>query len=223
MEQSEGLIAGLVALFFFGSLLAFLVGYIVLQRKRMGNLRDLAESMEFSFEPRGDAAFLKSLQHFYLFSQGHSRKIRNLMQGQMEGIAVTVFDYVYNPLGKKGVRQQTVVLLESSDLQLPAFSLRPEGVVHRLGRLVGYQDIDLEAYPTFSKQYVVQGEDEEQVRSILSADVIAHYEALEGMSTEGAESQLVYYRASKRAPVEGVEPLMAEGLQAARILKRQAR
>lgn len=220
MEQSESLIAGLVALFFFGSLLALIVGYIVLQRKRMGNLRALAESMGFSFEPGGDAAFLKSLQHFHLFSQGHSRKIRNLMQGQVEEIDVAVFDYAYNPFGKKRVQQQTVALLESGDLQLPAFSLRPEGMLHRLGRLVGYQDIDLEAYPIFSRQYVVQGEDEGQVRSILSAEVIAHYEALEGMSTEGAGNQLVYYRASKRAPVEGVEQLMEEGLQAAKMLRR---
>lgn len=220
MELSERLVPSLVALFFFGSLLALIVGYIVLQRKRTGNLRALAESMGFSFEPRGDAAFLKSLQHFHLFSQGHSRKIRNLVQGQVEGIDVAVFDYTYNPFGKKRVRHQTVVLLESGDLQLPAFSLRPEGVLHRLGRLVGYQDIDLEAYPTFSKQYVVQGEDEEQVRSVLSAEAVAHYEALERMSTEGAGNQLVYYRASKRAPVEGVEQLMEEGLQAAKMLRR---
>jgi hypothetical protein len=220
MDQSQNIYSAVIPLVFCVSLLALLVGYIYTQKKRVVNLRTTAEAMGFSFSTKGDASLLKNLQHFHLFSQGHSRKIRNLVQGKVDDVDVAVFDFIYNPMTRKGVSKQTVILLESDRLQLPPFALRPERLMHKVGSLLGYHDIDFDDYPTFSKRYILQGRDEEQVRSLFNSEVLWHYEELQGVSTEGAGRQLIYYRASRRTASEALQEFLEEGLRVYHLFRR---
>ena len=99
-------------------------------------------------------------------------------------------------------------------LDLPRFALRP-------GTVVGYQeDIDFSAHPRFSASYVLRGQDEKKVRDVFGAEVLAFFEAQDGVSTEGSGNQLIFYRFGKRIRPEDVHSFIEEGFQVFQLFKR---
>ena len=109
--------------------------------------------MGFEFSPAPGASILNRFPGFQLFSQGSSKTLKNVICGTASGLAVTIFDYSY-VTGSGKSRQtwsQTVITFEFDEPILPKFSLRPESVFDKIGKWFGYNDIDFESHPRFSK------------------------------------------------------------------------
>lgn len=194
------------------------VGFIIYlawrsERKRTEALRQTAQELGFQFTAddleHGTANRFASLR---LFSQGHSRKVANLLRGAGQNAEVSIFDYKYTVgSGKnKTTHRQTVVCFESPELDLPEFELRPEHLFHRIGGLFGYQDIDFGDYPEFSRKYLLRGTDEPAIRERFDAAVVERIERLDRAWIEGNRRQLVFYRQAKRARPEEIRPLLEE-------------
>ncbi|MEC9473853.1 MAG: hypothetical protein VX584_04130, partial [Actinomycetota bacterium] len=71
-------------------------------------------------------------------------------------------------------------MLDAEDLQLPTFVIRPENLFHKIGSTFGYQDIDFDAHPTFSKRYLLRGPDEEAIRNTFTDEFLSSYERHKG-------------------------------------------
>src|SRR5262245_6885444 len=82
-----------------------------LEKKRTEELRQVAVELEFDFYPKGDALLMRELGGFHLTSQGHSKRLYNLMRGQANKLEVDIFDYSYTVGAGKHQQtfQQTVV------------------------------------------------------------------------------------------------------------------
>ena len=100
-------------------------------------------------------------------------------------------------------------------MSLPYFSLRPEGLLHKVITALGYQDIDFVNRPVFSNQYLLRGTGEMAIRNTFSDELLAFYEANPGMSTDGGGNQLFIFRQSYRMPPHEVVAFVegAAGLQ----------
>ena len=88
-----------------------------LEKKRTEAMRSVAATMNFTFAEKPDNALRETLSHFHLFSQGHSKKIRNVLIGRAGEMDVRVFDYRYTTGGGKNSHtwRQTVMLCESAN------------------------------------------------------------------------------------------------------------
>ena len=141
--------------------------------------------------------------------------MRNYLRGRTRDLEVAVFDYSYVTGHGKHRRtwHQTVLAFEIDGAALPTFSLRPEGVFHKIGKWFGYRDIDFESHPRFSSSYLLRGEDEEAVRAVFPDHVLEHFEERPGVCAEGCGGRLVYYRSQTRIPPTDVRPLLEEGFQ----------
>jgi hypothetical protein len=148
----------------------------------------------------GDGA----IRAVHLGTWGHSRIIRNLSRAQRGDRQVTIFDYRYvTGSGRsRHVWDQTVVHVRSPRLRLPRFALRPEHLFHKIGGLFGYRDIDVESHPAFSSNYLLRGEHEFAIRAAFGPGVLDFYDRNHPCSTEGAESELFFWRTSRRVPPE---------------------
>ncbi|MGI9471696.1 MAG: hypothetical protein ACR2NZ_09210, partial [Rubripirellula sp.] len=104
-----------------------------------------------------------------------------------------------------------VMSFRSVNLDLPAFELRPESVFHRIGKVLGYQDIDFESHPEFSKRYLLRGQDEDAVRAMFTPELLSFFESQEKVSAEASGDLLVFYRAGKRLKPEMIRAFMEEG------------
>ena len=194
------------------------------EKKRTEAMKELAGSLKFSFSKKGDDSLLSSLNRFHLFSQGHLKRVSNVMKGYANDIHVTIMDYRYTIWAGKSSHtwKQTVILFQSSLLQLPAFALRPENLFHKIGAAFSYQDIDFDSHPTFSKQYLLQGAEDEAVRNTFSDDLLAYYEQRKDLSTEGDGDKLLFYRISKRLSPMDIRSFMEQGFALFSLVKTES-
>jgi hypothetical protein len=186
-----------------------------LDKQRREQMQAVAERMGFSFSPEGEAGLRERLGRFHLFSQGRSRKIRNVMRGEIHGVAVTLFDYQYTTGGGRHnhTHRRTVLLFETERLRLPFFTLRPQGLFHKLAAAFGYGDIDFEAHPVFSDVYSLKGSDESRIRDLFGEEALSYYERRNNLCTEGAGQQLVLYRGNGREEPGSMDGFLEQGLE----------
>ena len=185
------------------------------EKQRTADLQRVAEEMGFEFLPRDDNALLSELGGFDLFSRGRSRRVFNLLRGTIRRQPVSVFDYSYvTGSGKhRHTWRHSVACFQLDGASLPAFSLRPEGIFAKIGGMFGYQDIDFTHNPTFSKQYLLRGQDESAIRVLFRDDVLDFYAAQPGLSTEVNGNYLVFYRHASRVEPPAIRSFIEEGLR----------
>jgi hypothetical protein len=191
------------------------------EKKRTAALEQVAGDLSFTFDPEGSAILQSRLDHFELFSQGRSKKLTNLMGGETQDVAISIFDYQYTTGGGKNstTHKQTVVSIDSASLDLPSFQLRPEHFFHKIGKMFGYQDINFEEFPEFSKQYLLRSDQEAAVREIFSAELTSHLAALAKICSEGRGQEFIFYRAGKRPKPGEIQQLMADAFAVYSLLK----
>lgn len=183
--------------------------------KRMNALDRVATQMGFTFYTVDDGAFLQGLPQFHLFSQGSPGLLINLMRGVLGNVSTAVFDYQYStPSGKHSrTWHQTVVCLEVRGAQLPAFRLQPENTLHKIRSWFGFQDIDFPDRPAFSARYLLQGADEQAIRSQFSREVTDYFESTTNLHVEANGNHLLIYRQSVRVRPEWIRTFADEGVR----------
>ena len=107
-----------------------------------------------------------------------------------------VFDVTFDPskYGKRATRQeQTVALLLSNQLNLPAFMLCPSTCKHKLGSIFS-NSVNFPSHPAFSNQYLVSGNDVPNIRRVFNDSLLSYCESNPGLSIEAGGGQIFVYR-----------------------------
>ena len=182
---------------------------------RIDQIKKIANLLKLSFSDEGNQSIIKGLSEFHLFSQGSSKEITNMIHGNYRNHEFALFDYEYVVEGSESNSsyKQSVIWFHSENLCLPNFALRPENLFHKIGGVLGYQDIDFESHPKFSKTFLLRGNDEPKIRDIFKNEVLNFFESLEEISVEGGDNQLILYRHQLRLMPEELEQFMDEGFQ----------
>ena len=127
------------------------------QSTRREDLRLLASRLKMKYSPKDDWGTLSLLRDFKLFKIGSRKKIKHLMisGNDYADTRTCIFDYHYTiSTGKSShTYKQTVFFVQSKDLGLPQFYLRPEVFLDRVARLLGKEDIDFVSHEIFSDAY----------------------------------------------------------------------
>jgi hypothetical protein len=190
--------------------------------KRADEMARVAAELRLAFTPEGDETTMATHAGLHLFSHGRSKKARNLMRGSVRDSNVSIFDYQYTVGGGKNQHtyRQTVFSVQMEGRNLPAFSMRPENVFHKLGSMMGYQDIDFEGNPVFSKKYLLRGPDEAAIRSAFTSRVMTFLESESGLSVEADGRTLIVYRHSRSVKPEAVREFVETGMRIAGLFQR---
>ena len=199
-------------------IILFVISYKASKRAdklRIDQIKKIANLLKLSFSDEGNQSIIKGLSEFHLFSQGSSKKITNMIHGNYRNHEFALFDYEYVVKGKdsSSLYKQSVIWFHSENLRLPNFALRPENLFHKIGGVLGYQDIDFKSHPEFSKAFLLRGNDEPKIRDIFKNEVLNFFESLEEISVEGGDNQLILYRHQVRITPEELEQFMDEGFQ----------
>jgi hypothetical protein len=192
------------------------------EKERTQALQLAAGQLGWNFAASAPLNMIAGLERFALFNQGHSKQINNFMYGQASGIKAAVFDYVYvTGYGKhRQTHYQSVVYLEPGNLNIPHFSLRPEGLLTKLFTAFGYQDIDFGQRPEFSSQYILRGPDEQAIRRTFNDGLLSFYETYPGTCTDGGGNQLFVYRGGYRFQPQEIQSYVGLGLNVMNLFPR---
>jgi hypothetical protein len=188
-------------------------------KKRTEALTNLATTFGMQFTVAVPLGFVAGFGDLHLFTLGRNGTARNLMRGEIDGVAVGLFDYSYvTGHGKsRQTHRQTVVSLSLPSLALPSFNLRPENIFHKIGSALGFQDIDFPQAPNFSKQFLLRGAEESAIRAAFKPAALNWLEHHAGVSAEGRGKVLVYYRASQSLKPEEVRSFINDGRELAKL------
>ncbi|HSJ05545.1 MAG TPA: hypothetical protein VK936_02510 [Longimicrobiales bacterium] len=188
------------------------------RRGRAAALREHAAHRGWAY--RAEVAFdsLPDLKRFELFRPGRNRKLSNVMTSTPGSPRAVVFDYAYTTGGGNSQRRhhQTVFYTTRDDLSLPPFSLRPEHFLHRVAGAFGYQDIDIDGHPEFSRAFLLRGDDPAAVRSAFNHRVTAFLERRPRTCAAGVGRELLYWRPGRRVGTEELAGFVEEGHEIAR-------
>ena len=207
----------------FGGIIALVavVAYVAwrMDKKRTEALQNVAATFGLQFSVAPPLGFVAGFGDLHLFTLGRNGSAKNVMQGEIDGVTVGLFDYSYvTGSGKsRQTHRQTVVSLSLPSLALPGFSLRPENIFHKIGSALGFQDIDFPQAPVFSKLFLLRGAEENAIRMAFKPAVLNYLERHLGVSAEGRGKLLVYYRASRTLKPEEIRSFINEGRELAKL------
>ena len=179
-----------------------IIGGIVwgIDRWRTQIIQSVADEWGYEYYQNGRQRLPLAVSQSNLFSRGRNGRLRHLIQREQSEVTVSIGEYGYTTGSGKNKKRhrQTVVFIESPKLSLPQFLLLPENILHKIGKIFGFQDIDFSSHPTFSKRYLLQGQDESSIRSSFHEGVLDFFEGRkQRVCVEGAGSMLMYYYAGR--------------------------
>lgn len=185
----------------------------VYEKKRTEALELIAKNLGYSFSKSGRETTKSTHENFALFSKGHSRKLKNEIWGNNKDNKVSIFGYSYSQRNgeNSSTYKQTVLSIEDNKLNLPQFELEPENTFHKIGQVFGYQDIDFESFPIFSKKYLLRGCDEMRIRELFTPEVIKYFEKNQNLHIEAQGNTVIFYKPSKRCNPDEIKKFYQEG------------
>lgn len=174
-------------------------------RKRTEAFQEIARQLGFEYFARGDGGLAALTQRFDLMNRGRNRRFRNVMSRTADGKTVHLCDYQYTTGSGKNssTHHQSLAIIDSPDLNLPAFTLAPENFLHRFGQMLGMQDIDFDTAPEFSRKYVLRGANEPAIREFFTAERLEQFPEFGPINVAGDGSMLMVWF-SRRVKPDGI-------------------
>ncbi len=204
----------------FAGILALIIGWNIWFRRqeerRATAIETLASQLGLAFHAYGDQDLLTTLGHCSLLSHCREKTVKNVFQGRTDHVQYDVFDfqYVVGIGGNRRTYRRTMIAFHSKELRLPDFALRPEDLGDTITKAFGYQDINFESHPIFSKAFVLRGSEEARIRATFAPDVLSFFEQHTEVCVERCGDRLiVYYRDRVRLELDQFQPFIDLGFK----------
>lgn len=189
---------------------------------RHKQLQQVAAKLGMEYHAEDDYNLPSHLSDFRLFRKGSSKRAYHILRKQDELMAydIRIFDYRYLRYTGKSMRrhEQTVFFLHSTQLGLPEIWMQPETIFHKIGELVGMEDIDFLRHPKFSGQYRLTGDDEVFIRHHFTDEVLNYFTLEKGWSMEGVGYFLVLYKKDRVFSPEEIGRFYRQGMKIFKML-----
>ncbi|MDD4890954.1 MAG: hypothetical protein PHU85_13615 [Phycisphaerae bacterium] len=138
----------------------------------------------------------------HLFTRGHSRLASNMLHGQLDGLAVRVFDYQFETgSGRNRRSQRWQVALVHTDLHWPGLLCQPMADYDPLEAVFGLDPVPFQVAP-FATQFHVACEDREFAYRFLHAQTADLLVSQSAVNVEARGQVLAVYRSGLQLPAD---------------------
>lgn len=161
--------------FFVVLLVVIIVWSILYAKKRSQDLAAAAQQIGFTFMGDTWHGPVLNPQFKTCLLQRTRGRPKNVMVGMSGSFEAIVFDYTYRA-GKSSITQTMACF--SHNIELPPFTLKPEGMFDRIGDAIVHNDIDFDSHPTFSQRYALKSPDEASTRRLFTPAVLTQMEQI---------------------------------------------
>ncbi|MEM7474410.1 MAG: hypothetical protein AAF483_05400 [Planctomycetota bacterium] len=191
--------------------LVSIVYSIIAEKKRKVAIESFAQELGlqyFADLPENDAY---DFYQFNISRKGRGQSTRNAIIADSGALRMVIFDFQFTTgSGKnKNTHRQTIMMATSSEsLQLPQFTISPEGFMHRLGDFFGFKDIDFDDDKEFSDAFLLKGENEEAIRAYFDPLRRKKFMDYRDVTIEARGDTFIFYRPKVRVKTEEIRTLM---------------
>ena len=150
--------------------------------QRQKRLRNLATEKDYLYNSKIDWNTIY-LKKFHFFEIRPIERKYNCLTGLYKDLEVSweIADITFNE-GQAFTAEtfNTTVMVLKLNKKIPVFTMEKEGVLgkifDRVMAFTGYKDIDFEMYPDFSNKFLLMGDNESEIRSFFTDDIIRFFE-----------------------------------------------
>ncbi len=149
---------------------------------RQVRLQNLANEKDYQYTNQVDwnTSYLKN---FHFFEIRPIERKSNCLKGSFKDLNVSweIADVTFNEGAAFTAETfNTTLMVLKLNKKIPIFSMEKEGVFEKLFDRVmaftGYKDIDFEMYPDFSNKFLIMGNNESEIRSFFTDEIIRFFE-----------------------------------------------
>jgi MFS superfamily sulfate permease-like transporter len=194
--------------------------------QRQKRLRNLATEKGFQFSSQVDwnTDYFKK---FHFFEIRPIERKYNSLKGSFLGMSMSweIADITFNE-GQAFTAEtfNTTLMVLRLNKKIPVFSMEKEGVLgkifDRVMAFTGYKDIDFEMYPDFSKKFLLMGNNESEIRSFFTEEIIRFFENQQIYHIESNGNSLLIFDKIKLARTDETIAFIDYGEKLATILNK---
>ena len=194
--------------------------------QRQKRLRNLATEKGFQFSSQVDwnTDYFKK---FHFFEIRPIERKYNSLKGSFLGMSMSweIADITFNE-GQAFTAEtfNTTLMVLRLNKKIPVFSMEKEGVLgkifDRVMAFTGYKDIDFEMYPDFSKKFLLMGNNESEIRSFFTEEIIRFFENQQIYHIESNGNSLLIFDKIKLARTDETIAFLDYGEKLATILNK---
>lgn len=194
--------------------------------QRQKRLRNLATERDYKYTSNVNWN-TNTLQKFHFFEIRPIERKSNCLKGTFKEIDVSweIADVNYNEGQAFNAETFNITLMVIKlNRKIPVFTLDKEGVLEkifdRVMAFTGYKDIDFEMYPDFSKKFLLMGNNESEVRSFFTDEVIRFFENKQIFHLESNGESLLIFDKIKLARTDETITFIDYGRELAKLLNK---
>ena len=178
---------------------------VVKLSSRQIRLQNLANENDYQYSSQIDYNTIY-LKKFNFFEIRPIERKSNCLKGTFKGLDVPweITDVTFSDGAAFTAEtfNMTLIVLKLNK-KIPVFTMEKEGVFEKIFDRVmaytGYKDIDFEKYPDFSKKFLIMGNNETEIRSFFTNEIIRFFESHQIYHLESNGEALVIFDKIKLA------------------------
>lgn len=191
---------------------------------RQKRLRNLATEKGYQYTSQVDWNTIY-LKKFHFFEIRPIERKYNCLKGSFDEMDMSweIADVTFNE-GQAFTAEtfNTTLMVLKLNTKIPVFTMEKEGVFEKLFDRVmaftGYKDIDFDMYPDFSKKFLLMGNNEAEIRSFFTEDIIRFFENHHIYHLESNGEALIIFDKIKLARTDETLAFIEYGEKLARLL-----
>jgi len=196
--------------------------------QRQKRLRNLATEKGYQYANQVDwnTTYLKK---FHFFEIRPIERKYNCLKGAFNDLNISweIADVTFNE-GQAFTAEtfNTTLMVLKLNKKIPIFTMEKEAVLEKLFDRVmaftGYKDIDFKMYPDFSKKFLLMGNNEEEIRSFFTEEIIRFFENHHIYHLESNGEALIIFDKIKLARTDETLAFIEYGNKLASLLNAKA-
>ncbi len=191
---------------------------------RQTRLQNLANERDYEYinQVNWNTTYLKN---FHFFEIRPIERKSNCLKGTFKdsGVSWEIADVIFNEGAAFTAETfNTTLMTLKLNEKIPVFTMEKEGVLEKIFDRVmafsGYKDIDFEMYPDFSKKFLLMGNEESEIRSFFTPEMISFFENHQIYHIESNGEALVIFDKIKLARTDETMTFIDYGKELATLL-----
>ena len=192
--------------------------------QRQKRLRNLATEKDYQYSSQSDWN-TTHLKKFHFFEIRSIERKYNCLKGSFEDLKISweISDVNFNE-GQTFTAEtfNTTIMVLKLNKKIPVFSMEEEGVLgkifDRVMAFTGYKDIDFDMYPDFSKKFLLMGDNESEIRSFFTDEIIRFFENRQIYHLESNGESIIIFDKIKLARTDETIAFIDYGKELATLL-----
>ena len=191
---------------------------------RQNRLQNLANEKDYEYSNKVDWD-TKYLKNFHFFEIRPIERKSNCLKGTYKDLSVSweITDVTFSEGAAFTAETfNTTLMILKLNKNIPVFTMEKEGVIEKLfDRVIaytGYNDIGFEMYSDFSKKFLIMGNNEPEIRSFFTDEVIRFFENHQIYHLESNGEALVIFNKIKIARTDETVAFIDYGKELATLL-----